>query len=162
RKGAVQLIEIPTDDEIHDNVVAAWQPEAPVKAGDSLAFRYKLYWTADEPFPTPLARVVATRMGNGGQPGQPRPKGVRKFMVEFEGAPLKGLPSGVRPEAVLWASRGTFSYVFTEAVPDDVPGHWRAQFDFHAEGTEPVEMRLFLRLDGKPLSESWLYQYHPF
>ncbi len=161
-KGAVQLIEIPTDDEIHDNVVAAWQPEAPVKAGDSLAFRYKLYWTADEPFPTPLARVVATRMGNGGQPGQPRPKGVRKFMVEFEGAPLKGLPSGVRPEAVLWASRGTFSYVFTEAVPDDVPGHWRAQFDFHAEGTEPVEMRLFLRLDGKPLSESWLYQYHPF
>jgi glucans biosynthesis protein len=70
----------------------------------------------------------------------------------------------VKPEAVLWASRGTFSYVFTEAVPNDVPGHWRAQFDFTAEGSDPVEMRLFLdgKLDGKTLSESWLYQYHPF
>lgn len=161
-RGAVQIIEIPTDDEIHDNIVAAWVPETAVKPGDALAYRYRLHWQADEPYPTPLARVVATRMGNGGQPGQPRPKGVRKFMVEFQGDDLKSLPAGVRPEAVLWASRGQFSYIFTEAVPDDVPGHWRAQFDFAAEGTEPVEMRLFLRLAGKPLSESWLYQYHPF
>lgn len=161
-KGAVQVIEIPTDDEIHDNIVASWIPDRNPQAGDALSFRYRLHWLADEPYPTSLARIVATRMGNGGQPGQPRPKGVRKFMIEFQGDGLKSLPSGVRPEAVLWASRGTFSYVFTEAVPDDVPGHWRAQFDFHAEGTEPVEMRLFLRLNGQPLSESWLYQYHPF
>jgi glucans biosynthesis protein len=161
-KGAVTLIEIPTDDEIHDNIVAAWVPEAPVKAGDSFALKYRLHWQAEEPYPTPLARVLATRMGNGGQPGQPRPKGVRKFMVEFLGEPLKSLPSGVRPEAVLWSSRGSFSYIFTEAVPNDVPGHWRAQFDFHAEGSDPVELRMFLRLDGKPLSETWLYQYHPF
>jgi len=161
-KGAVTLIEIPTDDEIHDNIVAAWVPEAPVKAGDSFALKYRLHWQAEEPYPAPLARVLATRMGNGGQPGQPRPKGVRKFMVEFLGEPLKSLPSGVRPEAVLWSSRGSFSYIFTEAVPNDVPGHWRAQFDFHAEGSDPVELRMFLRLDGKPLSETWLYQYHPF
>ena len=161
-KGAVQLIEIPTDDEIHDNIVAAWVPANPVKAGDQVALKYRLHWQADEPYPTPLARVMASRMGNGGQPGQPRPRGVRKFMVEFKGPPLENLPSGVRPEAVLWASRGAFSYVFTEAVPNDVPGHWRAQFDFSAEGKEPVEMRLFLRVDGKTLSETWLYQYHPF
>jgi glucans biosynthesis protein len=30
------------------------------------------------------------------------------------------------------------------------------------DGKEPVELRLFLRVDGKPLSETWLYQYHPF
>jgi glucans biosynthesis protein len=161
-RGAVQLIEIPTDDEIHDNIVVAWIPEKNPQAGDALSYRYRLHWQADEPYATPLARIVATRMGNGGQPGQPRPKGVRKFMVEFAGEPLKSLPSGVRPEAVLWSSRGQFSYVFTEAVPNDVPGHWRAQFDFAADGPEPVEMRLFLRLDGQPLSESWLYQYHPF
>ncbi|MGA9215346.1 MAG: glucan biosynthesis protein, partial [Methylocella sp.] len=107
-------------------------------------------------------RCVATRLGNGGQPGQPRPKGVRKFMVEFKGPPLEALPFGVKPEPVLWASRGTFSYVFTEAVPDDVPGHWRAQFDFTGDGVEPVEMRLFLRAGAKILSETWLYQYHPF
>jgi glucans biosynthesis protein len=162
-KGAVQLIEIPTDDEIHDNIVAMWVPAAPAVAGSEVALSYRLHWQKDEPFPTDLARCVATRLGNGGQPGQPRPKGVRKFMVEFSGPPLERLAFGEKPEAVLWASRGSFSYIFTEAVPDDVPGHWRAQFDFTVGGgTEPVEMRLFLRSGEKILSETWAYQYHPF
>jgi glucans biosynthesis protein len=161
-KGSIQLIEIPTDDEIHDNIVAMWVPEKPASAGSEFDLSFRLYWLADEPFPTPLARCVATRLGNGGQPGQPRPQGVRKFMVEFLGGPLADLPFGKKPEPVLWASRGTFSYIFTEAVPDELGGHWRAQFDLTVEGADPVEMRLFLRLDEQVLSETWLYQYHPF
>jgi periplasmic glucans biosynthesis protein len=158
-RGAVQLIEIPTDDEIHDNIVAAWIPAENPKAGASLKFAYRLHWQADEPNPTALARVVATRLGNGGQPGTTRPQGVRKFMIEFKGGPLENIPFGVKPEAVLWASRGTFSYVFTEAVPNDVPGHWRAQFDLAADGADPVEMRCFLKAGDKVLTETWLYQY---
>jgi glucans biosynthesis protein len=161
-KGAVQLVEIPTDDEIHDNVVTMWVPERPAVPGSEFQFSYRLYWLADEPFPTELARCVATRLGNGGQPGKPRPKGVRKFMVEFLGGPLEKLPFGVKPEPVLWASRGTFSYIFTEAVFDGVPGHWRAQFDLTVDGADPVEMRLFLKNGDAVLSENWLFQYHPF
>ncbi len=161
-KGAIQLIEIPTDDEIHDNIVAMWVPEKPAVAGANFELSYRLHWLADEPYPTPLARCVATRLGNGGQPGKPRPKGVRKFMVEFQGEPLTKLAFGQKPEAVLWASRGAFSYVFTEAVFDGVAGHWRAQFDLTVEGQEPVEMRLYLKHQDVILSENWLYQYHPF
>ena len=161
-KGAIQLTEIPTDDEIHDNIVAMWVPAEPARAGGSVDLKYRLHWMADEPFPSALARCTGTRLGNGGQPGQPRPKGVRKFMVEFKGDVMSKLPFGVKPEPVLWASRGTFSYIYTEAVPDDVPGHWRAQFDLAVEGTEPVEMRLYLRNGDQVLSETWLYQYHPF
>jgi len=161
-KGTIQLVEIPTDDEIHDNIVVMWVPEKPAIAGSQVNLAYRLYWAADEPTPTDLARCVATRLGNGGQPGQPRPKGVRKFMVEFKGAPLERLPFGMKPEAVLSASRGSFSYIFTEAVPDDVPGHWRAQFDLTVTGAEPVEMRLYLKTGDETLSETWLYQYHPF
>ena len=161
-KGAVQLVEIPTDDEIHDNIVAMWVPDAPAKAGAELRLRYRLHWLADEPYPGALARCVATRLGNGGVPGQPRPKGVRKFMVEFLGAPLAKLAFGVKPAPVLSASRGTFSYVFAEPVPDDVPGHWRAQFDLTAEGGEPVELRCFLKAGEEVLSETWAFQYHPF
>ncbi len=161
-KGAIHLIEIPTDDEIHDNIVAVWVPEKPAVAGSDFEFSYRLHWLADEPYPSSLARCVATRLGNGGQPGKPRPKGVRKFMVEFLGGPLESLPFGVKPEPVLWASRGTFSYIYTEAVFDGVPGHWRAQFDLTVDGTDPVEMRLFLKNGDKVLSENWLYQYHPF
>lgn len=161
-RGSVELVEIPTDDEIHDNVTAMWVPAEPAVAGRSFEFRYRLHWAADEPDPAGLARCVATRLGNGGIPGLPRPKGVRKFMVEFLGPPLSKLPFGVKPEAVLWASRGEFSYVYTEAVPDDVPGHWRAQFDLTVKGSEPVEMRLYLRSSAETLSETWAYQYHPF
>jgi periplasmic glucans biosynthesis protein len=160
--GSIQLIEIPTDDEIHDNVLACWVPAAPAAAGTHVELKYRLYWTADEPFASPLARCVATRIGRGGQPGQPRPAGVRKFMVEFLGKPLEALPFGVKPEVVLSASRGKFSYVFAEAVPDGVPGHWRAQFDFTADGPDPVDMRLYLRNGDQTLSETWLYQYQPF
>jgi glucans biosynthesis protein len=161
-KGAIHLVEIPTDDEIHDNIVVVWVPEKPAVSGAVFDLSYRLHWLADEPTPTELARCVATRLGNGGQPGRPRPTGVRKFMVEFLGGPLEKLPFGVKPEPVLWASRGTFSYVFTEAVFDGVPGHWRAQFDLTVEGADPVEMRLFLKNGDAILSENWLYQYHPF
>ncbi len=161
-KGSVQLVEIPTDDEIHDNIVAMWVPDKAVTAGTEMEMGYRLYWLADEPHPSGLARCVATRLGNGGQPGKPRPKGVRKFMVEFLGGPLSSLPFGVKPEPVLWAGRGTFSYIYTEAVPDNVPGHWRAQFDLTVTGREPVEMRLYLRVGETILSETWTYQYHPW
>ena len=161
-KGSVQLIEIPTDDEIHDNIVAMWVPHEPVRAGAHYFLHYRLHWNADEPYPSPLARCIATRLGNGGRPGEPRPQGVRKFMVEFLGGPLADLPFGVKPEAVLNASRGTFSYIFTEAVPNGVPGHWRAQFDLTVDGDAPVDLRLFLRAGEQALSETWLFQYHPF
>jgi glucans biosynthesis protein len=161
-EGSVQLIEIPTDDEIHDNILACWVPKSPATAGSSYTLKYRLHWVADEPFPPPLARCVATRIGRGGQPGQPRPQGVRKFMVEFIGKPLEGLPFGVKPELVLTASRGKFSYIFTEAVPNGVPGHWRAQFDFTAEGAEPVDMRLYMKNGDQTLTETWLYQFQPF
>jgi glucans biosynthesis protein len=161
-KGAVELVELPTDDEIHDNVVAYWSPAKPTAAGDRVALSYRLHWLADEPYPTPLGRCVATRLGRGGQPGLPRPPGVRKFMVEFLGGPLANLPFGATPEPVLTSTRGSFSYVYTEAVPDDVPGHWRAQFDLIVDGSDPVELRLYLKTGDQVLTETWLFQYHPF
>ncbi|HXJ00201.1 MAG TPA: glucan biosynthesis protein D [Micropepsaceae bacterium] len=163
-KGAIQLIEIPTDDEIRDNITAMWVPEKPAAAGSEFNLAYKLHWLADEPYPTELARCVATRLGDGGQPGQPRPKGVRKFLVEFLGGPLADLPFGAKPDMVLQASRGQFTdYKIMEAVSDGVTGHWRAQFDLAGiEGTDPVEMRLQLAVSGKIVSETWMFQYHPF
>jgi periplasmic glucans biosynthesis protein len=160
-EGSVELIEIPTDDEIHDNIVAMWVPQQPARAGAARRMRYRLHGGADEPHPTPLARCIATRLGRGGEPGKPRPEGVRKFVVEFLGGPLAGLRFGVRPRAVLWASSGVFSDVFTEAVPDGVRGHWRAEFDFTAAGREDVDLRLYLRSETSTLSGTWLYRDHP-
>jgi glucans biosynthesis protein len=85
-------------------------------------------------------------------------------MVEFLGGPLATLPYGVMPEMVLNASRGSFApYRLVEAVPDDVPGHWRVQFDLAGvSGPDPVELRCFLQANGETLTETWMFQYHPF
>jgi glucans biosynthesis protein len=36
---------------------------------------------------------------------------------------------------------------------------WRALFDIPVVGKLPVELRCFLRLGDKTLSETWIYQY---
>ncbi|CAN7550826.1 glucan biosynthesis protein D [Phenylobacterium sp. LjRoot225] len=163
-KGSVQLIEIPTNDETMDNIVAAWVPEQPPAPGAQLDLSYRLHWLADEPYPGKLAHCVATRLGRGGQPGRPRPDEVRKFVVEFLGGPLAGLPYGVKPQMALHATRGRFTdYQLVEPIPDSVPGHWRAEFDLaDVRGRDPVELRLQLTVHGAVATETWAYQYHPF
>ncbi|HUO54916.1 MAG TPA: glucan biosynthesis protein D [Rhodoblastus sp.] len=163
-KGAVQLIELPTDNETQDNVIALWVPEKPAGAGSRFDLSYRLHWLADEPYPSGLAKIVATRLGAGGQPGQPRPANARKFLIEFLGGALTDLPEGVKPALVVEMSRGRpGDDPLVEAAPDDVRGHWRAQFDLlGVEGSDPVELRAVLKLGDKPVSESWLFQYHPF
>ncbi|WP_069307104.1 glucan biosynthesis protein [Methylobrevis pamukkalensis] len=157
--GTVQLVEIPTDDEIHDNIVAYWVPLTPAKAGDAVAIDYKVHWLADEPHPPAVARTVSTRVGMGGVPGQPRPKGVVKFVVDFEGGVLGDLTVKDGVLAVVEASQGRISGVYT--LPVVGTKRWRAFFDFTAEGVAPVEMRMFLKNETATLTETWLYQYHP-
>ncbi|MBE0533040.1 MAG: glucan biosynthesis protein D [Rhodospirillales bacterium] len=159
-KGTVQCVEIPTDDEIHDNIGVFWTPAEPARAGQSHTLRYRLHWLGEEPYPAEnVAHAVATRMGRGGEPGKPRPKGVYKFAVEFAGGPLEDFESELKPEAVVEASRGQVSHVFMTALPEI--GRWQCQFDLAAEGSAPVELRVHLRVGDNAASETWLYQFHP-
>ncbi len=160
-KGSVQLVELPTDDEIHDNIVAFWVPAEPAKAGARLSYRYRLHWRADEPYPVQtLARTISTRIGRGGIPGQPRPEGSRKFVIDFAGGPLEGLIKQDKVTAEVTQSRGDISDIAAiQVVGTKV---WRVFFDLQAEGVEPVDLRCFLRLGDQALTETWLYQYLPF
>jgi periplasmic glucans biosynthesis protein len=158
-QGAVQLVEIPTDDEIHDNIVAYWQPAAQVKNGDKLTLDYRLYWQ-DEPFPPKeSARVVATRIGRGGIPGTAPPKNQWKFVIDFEGGPLAQMAPRYDITPVVTLSRGKIErpYVIKVVGTD----RWRAFFDVSADGNDPLNLRCFLKLADKTLSETWLYQFFP-
>jgi glucans biosynthesis protein len=160
-QGAVQLVEIPTNDEIDDNIVAYWRPADEIRAGGSLSFDYRLYWQDSEPdYPRNIAKVVATRLGEGGIPGQiPVPRDTRKFVVDFTGGPLMQMPQRYDIKPVVSASRGKIDddYVIKVVGTD----RWRAFFDLKAEGSTPVDLRMFLRLGDRTLSETWIYQYFP-
>lgn len=159
-RGQVQLVEIPTDDETNDNIAAFWRPEGEVKAGAELRYRYRLHWDAAEPGrPSHIAQVVATRIGRGGQPGQPRPEYATKFVVEFAGEAVERLPDGKLPTAVVQTSRGKVVDADVERVPHT--RRVRAQFDLHVRGGESVELRMHLRHGQRALSETWLYQFQP-
>jgi periplasmic glucans biosynthesis protein len=158
-EGAVQLVEIPTEDEIHDNIVAYWLPKEPLRAGTRRDMRYKLHWRLDEPYPAPLAQVSATRIGAGGIPGQPRPKGSVKYVVDFRGGKLSQFSRRGEIDAVVTAASGTVERVAVYPVVDT--DKWRAMFDFTAASANPADIRLYLRHGEEALSETWLFQHLP-
>src|SRR6185369_16767204 len=71
--GAVHLLELPTDNEFNDNIVAFWTRDAPVRPGQAVAFSYQLAAIADEPaggtLGGMLAAAIATRVANSRLPG---------------------------------------------------------------------------------------------
>jgi glucans biosynthesis protein len=160
--GAVQLVEIPTQDEIHDNIVAFWTPKRAIKAGEQLDVSYKLYWRNDEPNPpTDIGRITATRIGQGGVPGKPAPtdKDSFKFVIDFEGGPLSKMAARFDVTPVVTVSRGKIVNPYVIKVVGT--NRWRALFDIYAPGKQQIDLRCYLRLDNKTLTETWLYQYFP-
>lgn len=159
-EGAVHLVEIPTDDETNDNIVAYWCPKAPFRAGEERRYVYRLTWLDDIPFPETLARSTATWTGLGGRPGQKRPPGVRKFVIDFQGPVFSGLGRNDGVEIIVTASRGTVTNAYSHPVVDQRE-RWRAFFDLEATGSEPVDLRAYLRRGAQALTETWIFQYFP-
>ena len=159
-RGAVQLVEIPTDEEIFDNIVAFWKPEAPVEPGREIALAYRLHWGSDMPGrQMPSARAVATRIGRGGIPGQKRSYESRKFVIDFVGGAIGALAKDAAVEPVISTSRGTIEA--PAARPIEELGGWRTNFDLRVDGREPVDLRCYLRLGRSALTETWIYQWTP-
>ncbi|MDE3123294.1 MAG: glucan biosynthesis protein D [Paracoccaceae bacterium] len=159
--GAVQLVEIPTDDEIYDNVVAYWVPKTMPKAGDEVALDYTMTWGRLAPVNWEVAKTVATRIGRGGVPGQPRPKDQLKIAVDFAGPALDGLTAkdGVKPQVS--APEGV-DVINAYVLPVVGTKNWRMIFDLKTPpGTDTVDLRAYLEKGGKPLTETWLGQIHP-
>ncbi len=159
--GAVQLVEIPTVDETFDNIVAFWNPATKPKAGDELLYSYRMYWCTQPPFTIPLAQTVATRTGIGGVVGQKRGYFSWRFAVDFAGGELATIPGNATVEPVITASRGQIE--ITSARPLYPVQGFRAMFDIRPldDSTDPIDLRLFLRRNGQPLSETWIYQWTP-
>ncbi|WP_341676197.1 glucan biosynthesis protein D [Niveibacterium sp. SC-1] len=159
-KGSVQLVELSTPDETFDNIVAFWNPAEPPQAGQELLYGYRMSWGSGLPQGPDLARVVATRTGLGGIVGKPRPYPSWRFTVDFAGGDLSMLAADAKVEAAIQVSRGKTEIV--SARPLASVGGYRAQFDIKdVQGTEPVDLRLFLKIGSRALSETWLYQWNP-
>ncbi|MCG6657523.1 glucan biosynthesis protein [Halomonas campisalis] len=159
--GRVELVEIPAPDETHDNIVAYWIGDTPLKAGEARRFRYRTHTFGASLPEAPQARVVRTRHGWGAVPGQsdPPPRSRRHFMIDFRGGELEGLAPDQPVQAELDLSRGRVRHLQTQPLPDG--RGWRASFRLDPEGGQPADMRLRLRLYGDTISETWNHVWYP-
>ena len=149
-KGAVHLIELPTADEYHDNIVAFWKPAAPLAAGREHRFDYRLHWCNQHSWKPELATVADTMIGAAGE-------GRRRVIIDFAGDALKGLeqPTDIAPD--VWSSTGKVSNAV--AHPVEATGGWRIGFEMDPAGAQAVELHARLLRNTRPLSETWLYRW---
>jgi glucans biosynthesis protein len=147
--GAVMLVEIPTDKEINDNIVAFWRPAEPLKAGEEHQFDYRLHWCATAPVEGVVAPVIHSRTGarvfeNG-----------RIFTIDYAAHPALGHDPG-EIEVRVTTSAGEISAQLLQVNP--ATGGMR--LDFTLKGDAPVaELRAELWRGGRSVAEIWLNRW---
>ncbi len=158
-KGQVRLIEIPSDLEGNDNIVAFWIPEGSFGSGDALDLSYRLHWGMNPPGSTSArGEISRTLAGHGGVAGVKPRTDRRKFVIDFEGGALRELKPDEKVEARVNAKGGTL----TEQVLSKIEGYdslWRLVLEVSAESENTVELRADLTAQDKTLTETWVYQW---
>jgi periplasmic glucans biosynthesis protein len=156
--GHIELVEIPTKNEINDNVVAYWVPEKGPQAEGSMSFAYDLYWYRDDRDRPPGGRAVATRRDHG------TAEGVQRLIIDFEGARLKELPPETVVRGVITVGSGKEigeELLDQHVVKNTATGGWRLGFQVHAKDNKPIELRAYLQKGDETLTETWSYTLHP-
>lgn len=154
-KGTVELVELPTDSEHNDNLAAYWKPERSPSPGKFPEYNYRLHFVSDPEAKLTGGRTLATRIGGGGTAVLDSTK--RKFVVDFGGQTLAGLPPDTPLDAVVTASSGTLSKSVVQYNPETKG--WRLFFELTPEGSAPVDLRAYLRKGNDVLTETWSFQW---
>jgi glucans biosynthesis protein len=169
--GRVELVQLPTDEEIHDNLVAYWVPDAMPGPGQPLEFAYRLSWQMKREARPPSSWVTQTRRGRSyGRLAT----GEEKFVIDFAGPALDALAADAVVEPVVDVGANA-KLLGAVAYRNDAVGGWRlalrvqrtdlqsvASTDSSLPSAQPapLELRAFLRHQKDTVSETWTY-LHP-
>jgi glucans biosynthesis protein len=154
-EGAVVLTEIPSDAEIHDNIVAFWRPKAPIPAGAEYRYAYRALWGDGPRAALEQARVVATRRGRADVSG---PTPVRRFVIDYApAARLARAPRSRLPHAAVAASAGDVKDVVVADNP--TLGGYRLSFVFDPRQAKASELRVDLSFTDGQRAETWVYRW---
>lgn len=147
-QGAVELVEIPTDLEIHDNIVAYWRPRTPIEVGQEFSATYRLYWASQIPDHPGIAKVTDTRSGQGSSAT------LRRFVIDYEGTSLPPMD-----QIKVAASASVGQLVNVVLKPNVGSGGVRVSFELETRDIPMTELRVLLTDGAKQISETWLYRW---
>ena len=148
-EGEVILLEIPSDSENNDNMIAQWRPKAALAAGATVSFAYRQFWCWAPPARPELATVVSSRAGKLGKR--------RRFAVEFVADQFADPQKAAAVNAAIEAAPGQIASSRLFAYKDR--HSIRVVFDLDPGSESYSELRLVLKAGGKPVSETWLYRW---
>lgn len=164
--GSVRLLEIPTENEFGDNIVAFWEPERPLEAGETREFSYELRWFQTDDSLPPTGHVVATRIADMADPEDvplitDGKTALRKFVLDFT---WNGIGSEqTRRDLDVEVRTGAATLVGHPVQQFNEPdGTWRVFFKVKApKGSDATDLSLVLRRKGRPVTEKWTYLWRP-
>lgn len=152
--GRVELIEIPTNNEFNDNIVAYWRLADVLPAGEKVEFGYDTLFEATLPSGYGLMRVSGSLSGDAG-PADKRPTDVRLMVVDF--APTGGAAKPAHfYEPKVQASGGEISNVALGLHEET--GGLRLSFELRPTA-DIAELRAVIQELSRPVSETWLYRW---
>ena len=150
-QGAVELVEIPSDREVNDNMVAFWRPHDPLRAKGEYLLNYRLHWCWAPPGEVKLGQVLQTRCGLSFDQKH------RQFVIDFVGPALKGLKPEAPPSLDVGADKGKIVSATTQPNPD-ISG-WRISIELDTQDQKLVELHARLMQADQPLTETWIYRW---
>ena len=156
-KGWVELVEIPSQQEIHDNVVAYWVPKEKVKPRQELHYQYRLFWFTKLPVEKIPGDITATYTGIGGVSGMLETQ-KRKFVIDFDILNMADEVEQGIAELEVSATEGEIAGKHLMYNP--VTKGLTAYIDFIPNG-KTSELRAAVVKKGKKISEIWSYQWLP-
>jgi glucans biosynthesis protein len=153
-EGAVVLTEIPSDAEIHDNIVAFWHPQRPISAASEFRFAYNLSWGEEPLAALDRLRVVATALGRADVKA---PTPVRRFVIDYEPERRPCAGKCTVPAAAVTASAGKVQDVVVGVNP--LTRGYRVTFLLDPAKAELSELRVELKFEDSRKAEVWLYRW---
>lgn len=149
--GSVDLIELPTNTEYADNIVAFWRPRVPLEPGRAYDYRYRLTWCWHEPVERNIAYVVRTRSGVGLAPGS------RYILIDFAGGELYADANDEHWDYEVTASVGRIK-AYTIAANPFTDGK-RIALEYHPDSDEVADLAFQISRFGRKLTEKWVYRW---
>ena len=164
-KGHIELIQIPTDKEINDNIVAFWVPEGKKDPKQPLSFSYDISWH------------YPTKSHHGGGyvdstfRAADKQKNAQTFFIDFKGGRLDDLAAGTYPDEVVTVGK-QMGIIEQRVQKNPHIDGWRLVFTVRAKNhntlkkvlnnhEQPINLRAFLRKGKNVLTETWSYTYYP-
>ncbi len=150
RGGPVIVRERPSAGSGRPNIGAVFMPGGVHVTGHGWAGHYRLLWGRSPAHPESVAAVVSSLIGGNADTG------ARKYVIDYAGGPLKGrfpigaVTGGVRVRPDTFVTQDTVGF-------NPYTGGYRQVVQVMPVPGRTVQVRAWLKLHGRGVSEIWRY-----